>query len=177
MRLSLLLGGALAVALLSPPPAQAFERISEDSGGLMSQYASRYAALRNSGEKVVIDGPCYSACTMVLGYVPRERVCVTQNAVLGFHAAWQYASDGQQVTHPSATRALMSLYPARIRSWLAQRGGLSPDMKYLQGSDLTSLYPVCGQNDVAPTRARVDMAGVPVRRVNARAARAGYNSR
>ena len=39
-----------------------------------------------SGEKVIIDGPCLSACTLVLSTVPSNRICVTKRAVLGFHA-------------------------------------------------------------------------------------------
>ena len=35
------------------------------------------------GEQVVIDGPCLSACT-ALGVIPRERICVTPRARLGF---------------------------------------------------------------------------------------------
>ena len=46
--------------------------------------------MRDSGEHVVIDGPCLSACTLLTGIIPSDRVCVTQRAVLGFHAASYY---------------------------------------------------------------------------------------
>jgi hypothetical protein len=38
-------------------------------------------ALRDAGEQIVIDGTCSSACTLVLGIVPHDRICVTSNAV------------------------------------------------------------------------------------------------
>jgi hypothetical protein len=63
-------------------------RIADDRGGKIGAYIDRYQSLRSSGETVIIDGLCASACTMVLGAVPRERICVTSQAVLGFHAAW-----------------------------------------------------------------------------------------
>ena len=47
-----------------------------------------FTAVRESGERVIIDGPCLSACTLVLGVVPKDRICVTPRAVFGFHAAW-----------------------------------------------------------------------------------------
>ena len=100
---------AAALAALSATSAQAAVRITDDPGGLMTQYASRFSAVRQTGEKVVIDGPCLSACTMVLGILPREQVCVTQNAVLGFHAAWNYDDTGRRVV-----KALPMLHPAYL---------------------------------------------------------------
>src|ERR1700751_3133531 len=69
--------------------AAAVVRITNDRGGNIGAYWSRYMALRDAGEEIIIDGVCSSACTLVLGIVPHDRICVTQNAVLGFHAAWR----------------------------------------------------------------------------------------
>jgi len=138
---------ALIVAMLAAlmtVPAQATVRISDDMGGLMTEYASRFASLRASGEKVVIDGACYSACTMLLGMLSRSQVCVTPNAVLGFHAAWNFDDNGRRVTSVSATRELIDIYPQSVRAWIARRGGLSPHMKFLRGRELAGLYPMCG---------------------------------
>src|ERR1700755_1032106 len=98
MRIGLL---AAAIAALTFGSASATMRITDDMGGLMTEYASRFQTRRSSGEKVVIDGPCYSACTMLLGMLPREQVCVTPNAVLGFHAAWNFDDSGKRVTSTS----------------------------------------------------------------------------
>ena len=69
-------------------------------GGQIGPYLEILAALRNSGERVVIDGPCLSACTLVLGVIPRDRICVTARARLGFHAAWHPGENGRAVTQP-----------------------------------------------------------------------------
>ena len=76
-----------AVATLSASSARATMVISSDRGGLISDYAERFLSARAAGERVVIDGPCYSACTLVLSTIPGDRICVTRRAVLGFHAA------------------------------------------------------------------------------------------
>ncbi len=133
----------VALSALTVASAQATVRITDDMGGLMTDYASRFAMVRESGEKVVIDGPCYSACTMLLGMLPRIQVCVTPHAVLGFHAAWNFDDNGHKVTSVSATHELIDIYPQAIRSWIARRGGLSPHMKFLRGRELYAMYPAC----------------------------------
>jgi hypothetical protein len=45
---------------------------------------------------VIIDGFCASACTIVLGTVPHDKICVTFRAKLGFHAAWDPGSSRSQ---------------------------------------------------------------------------------
>jgi len=137
------LGAVLAALIITLSSAHATIRIRDDLGGLMTQYASRFASVRQSGEKVVIDGPCYSACTMLLGMLPRRQVCVTPNAVMGFHAAWNYDDAGRRVTSASATQALIDIYPPTVRSWLQRHGGLSPRMKYMRARELSTLYPLC----------------------------------
>ena len=136
-----LIAGLLILAGLSS--SQAAIRIADDPGGKIGTYIDRYQGLRSSGETVIIDGLCASACTMVLGSVPKERICVTSQAVLGFHAAWDSGADGRAVTNPGATRMLYSLYPSSIRRWIAARGGLKPQMIFLRGKELMSMYRPC----------------------------------
>jgi hypothetical protein len=157
---------AAVITALTFGSANATMRIADDMGGLMTEYASRFSAVRDSGEKVVIDGPCYSACTMLLGMLPREQVCVTQNAVLGFHAAWNFDESGHRVTSASATRTLYDIYPSRVRSWIAKRGGLQPQMKFLRGRELAAMYPMCGGGAHPATTARAHQrAGHPARSI------------
>jgi hypothetical protein len=134
------LAGAVAATLST---AHAAVRIKADTGGQIGPYLENLVALRGSGERVIIDGPCLSACTMLLGVIPRDRICVTSRARLGFHAAWHPGSNGQQVTSREATRLLMDIYPEHVRSWITRRGGLSPRMMYLSGRELTSMYQTC----------------------------------
>ena len=136
------LAGAVAAAL-TVSTAHAAVRIKADTGGQIGPYLENLVALRGSGERVIIDGPCLSACTMLLGVIPHERICVTSRARLGFHAAWHPGSNSQQVTSREATRLLMDIYPEHVRSWIARRGGLSPCMMYLIGRELTAMYQTC----------------------------------
>src|SRR5262249_14173823 len=126
--------GAAAVAL-SVTSASATMRIAEDRGGQIGRYLDAFATVRSSGERVVVDGNCLSACTLVLGVVPRERICATQRARFGFHAAWMPDRDGRPTTSPLGTQALWSIYPASVRRWINQHGGLSRKMIFLQGQD------------------------------------------
>ncbi len=52
-------------------------RIAQDAGGRIETYVGKYQGVRSSGERVIIDGSCVSACTIVLGTVPHDRICVT----------------------------------------------------------------------------------------------------
>ena len=61
-------------------------RIVSAFRGTVGSYLSFFSRVRQSGERVIIDGPRLSACTLVLSTIPRSRVCVTSRAVLGFHA-------------------------------------------------------------------------------------------
>jgi hypothetical protein len=136
---------AMALTLCAvADPASATMRITGDNGGRMGEYATRFLEVRQSGESVVIDGVCLSACTMVLGLVPRDRICATERAVLGFHAAWQPDGNGGRVTSPPATAALMQTYPSSVRSWIARRGGLTPKMIFMRGNELRGVVAPCG---------------------------------
>lgn len=117
--------------------------IKDDHGGNIGVYWSRYTALRDMGESVIIDGICSSACTMVLGLVPSDRICVTREARLGFHAAWRPGSLGTKVINKPGTRTLLSIYPTPIRKWIARNGGLGPDTMYLSGTELRAIYNEC----------------------------------
>ncbi len=137
---AVLLGAVMALAI---SPASAAVRITADPGGQIGPYLASLVELRSSGEKVIIDGPCLSACTMVLGVIPRERICVTPRARLGFHAAWNPDRNGEPVTSQSATKFLMDVYPDHVRTWIARKGGLSRKMMILSGRELAAMYPTC----------------------------------
>jgi hypothetical protein len=142
MRFAMALVGA-ALAALTVSPALATVRITSDPGGQIGPYLENLAAIRSSGERVIIDGPCLSACTMVLGVIPRDHICITPRARLGFHAAWRPDESGRPVTSPGGTQLLMDVYPQQVRKWIARRGGLSHRMMYLAGRELASMYAAC----------------------------------
>jgi hypothetical protein len=131
------------MSALAATTAHSAVRIVLDPGGQIGPYLENLTALRNSGERVIIDGPCLSACTMVLGVIPHERLCVTPRAKLGFHAAWNPGDNGRPIVSKAATQLLMDIYPERVRSWIKEHGGLSPRMMYLTGQELAALVQPC----------------------------------
>jgi hypothetical protein len=143
MRFRSAIAGAILLAS-GASSASATMLISEDRGGQIGQYLQAFASLRSSGEHVVIDGNCFSACTLVLGLIPRERICATSRARLGFHAAWMPDDSGRPVTSPMGTQALWNIYPHKVRSWIGRHGGLTRKMLFLQGDELASIVPSCG---------------------------------
>ena len=172
MRIRGLFYGA-AIAALTVTSASATMRIAEDRGGQIGQYLQAFASVRSSGESVVIDGNCLSACTLVLGLVPRERICATERARLGFHAAWMPDRDGRPVTSPLGTQALWSIYPASVRRWINQHGGLSRKMIFMQGHELNGIVPSCDRNPRYQTRSARRLAPQPVRYQSASASGEG----
>jgi hypothetical protein len=134
---------AVALLLVGVRVSYAAVRIADDRGGKIGTYLDKYHSLRTSGETVIIDGYCASACTIVLGTVPRDRICVTSRANFGFHAAYDLDANGREVTNPGATRTLYSMYPSQVRRWIAARGGLKPQLIFLRGEELTSMYRPC----------------------------------
>jgi hypothetical protein len=164
-------GLLLCAALLASgiAPASATMRIAEDRGGQIGQYLQTFALLRSSGEKVVVDGNCLSACTLVLGVIPRERICATDRARFGFHAAWMPDSEGRPVTSPMGTQALWRIYPQSVRHWISRHGGLSRKMIYLEGRALAGIVPSCNAS-TREARSERRYAPRPVRYERANAA-------
>lgn len=137
------LTGVLASGFLTCA-ASADIRIVNDPGGEVAAYVRKFQSIRASGERVVIDGPCLSACTLLTGLVPKSHVCVTSRAVLGFHAASYYDDTSRSlVPTRQGSRVVMRLYPAQIRSWIDRHGGLTPQLITLRGRDLAAIYPTC----------------------------------
>jgi len=169
MRFRSLVAGALLV-VSGVSSASATMLISEDRGGQIGQYMQAFAALRSSGENVVVDGNCFSACTLLLGLIPRERVCATPRARFGFHAAWMPDENGRPVTSPMGTQALWNIYPNKVRSWIGRNGGLSRKMIFLQGSELSHIIPSCGATTRTAARSKQRALPHVVRYGGARAA-------
>jgi hypothetical protein len=133
----------VSLCMLAVPAARADVRILSSPGGAVGPYLELFQAVRESGERVVIDGPCYSACTLVLSIVPRRRICVTRRAVLGFHAARWLDPHGRTGPAPEASAVVLNAYPRAVRTWIRRRGGLTSRMLLLRGRALARMYPRC----------------------------------
>ncbi|MBN8981680.1 MAG: hypothetical protein J0I29_10480 [Rhizobiales bacterium] len=127
-------------------PAQADLRITRDHGGYVEEYKAKYERIAKSGERVIIDGICNSACTLVFGIVPMNRICVTPRASVGLHHAYYDKSFtfGIKVNSTEGTSDLMSYYPATLKSWIGRNGGLTNEMKKIRnGRDLWTIVDPC----------------------------------
>ena len=136
---------ALLAAVLTAlaTPVRAEIRILASPGGQVGPFLELFDRVRASGERVVIDGPCLSACTLVLSIVPDDRICVTRRAVLGFHAARSIDGRGRIYAEPEASQAVLQAYPAPVRGWLIRHGGLTSRLLLLRGKELAAIYPRC----------------------------------
>jgi hypothetical protein len=134
---------AIALTLIAAVPAPADVRIMASLGGPVGGYLTFFSKVRQSGERVIIDGPCLSACTLVLSTIPRSRICVTPRAVLGFHAPVVVDENGRKFRSRDVTRAIDASYPPAVRAWIKRHGGLTQDVILLKGRELAALYPRC----------------------------------
>jgi hypothetical protein len=137
-----MLAGLLVLVALVPR-SNAMTRIADDMGGPLGEYLLVFAAIRDAGERVMIDGSCFSACTLVTALIPRDKICITERAMLGFHAGWFENKAGQRVISPTGTRVLYEMYPPIIRNWISRRGGLGPRTIVLEGRELAAIYQYC----------------------------------
>lgn len=139
----------LAVLAAGVVPAHATLRITRDHGGYVEQYKAKYERIRATGERVVIDGICNSACTLVFGIVPNSKICVTPRASIGLHQAYYDKSFtfGIKVTSVEGTSELMSYYPQPVKDWLRRNGGLTTTMKKIKnGPDLWKIADPCPED-------------------------------
>jgi hypothetical protein len=139
----------LLLPLLAATPARAVLRITSDHGGYVSEYKAKYERIRDRRERVVIDGICNSACTLVFGIVPLSRVCATPRASLGFHQAYfdKAFTFGIKVTSAEGTSDLMSYYPQPVKDWIRRNGGLTNEIKRINnGVDLWKIVDPCPED-------------------------------
>ena len=137
---------ATLLIVAAAAPARADLRITRDHGGYVEEYKAKYQRIAKTGGRVIIDGICNSACTLVFGIVPLNKVCVTPRASLGFHQAYydKAFTFGIKVTSNEGTSDLMSYYSEPIKQWLARNGGLTPEMKKIKnGKDLWKIVDPC----------------------------------
>jgi hypothetical protein len=147
MRPSRLLASVICTILTlaaTTAPVLADIRILGSPGGEVGSFMKLFEMIRETGERVIIDGPCYSACTLVLSEIPKDRICVTRRAVLGFHGALLADQKGHVSRAPSSLNAAVAeVYPQPVQDWIARHGGLTRKMLTLRGAELYRYYPRC----------------------------------
>ena len=107
--------------------------VSDSHGGSVAAYSQRWKALAARGVSARIVGKCQSACTVLLGYIPRSRICVTPAASFGFHLAHR----------TDATGMLWNAYASDIRGWINAHGGLEKNFKWMSAPDTYRYFHKC----------------------------------
>jgi hypothetical protein len=131
---------AATIWAVVPFGAHGKERITFDEGGLIQQRVRWLAAAQGP---IVIDGVCFSACTLVLS---RQDVCVTPRAILGFHEAFHKTTG---LPAPEATAGMYAMYPAAVRAWIDRHGGLTRRPLLVAGDELRALVRPCDETTIA----------------------------
>ena len=129
--------------------------ISDGLGGHVQGMVRMLAKIIDNDRKVVIDGPCRSACTLLMS-LGTSRVCITPRAELWFHQASLLTGKRSRFW----SNAMLRLYPTGIRSYVNGRGGLGRRWIVLKGKSLARLFPSrCGRE--APGKQRQARPTVP----------------
>ncbi|MNK60498.1 hypothetical protein D3C87_796320 [compost metagenome] len=96
-------------------------------GGRVNGMLDTLQYLRNHPSKtIVIDGECYSACTMLLS--APDNVLLTDNARMFFHSGTEtVCDDGLEVQRlsPSANQKMLKLFSATQRAWIINTNAYS----------------------------------------------------
>lgn len=79
-----IVGGSLA-SIVSPVETDTVKIIDYHPGGAVHEYYTEYAGWARDDVKVIFNGPCISACTLVLGFIPPADMCATDLAHFEFH--------------------------------------------------------------------------------------------
>jgi hypothetical protein len=123
----------VALTFVSLPAKAETIDVDDNHGGRVNVYNARWADLAKRGVNVRIVGPCQSACTVLLGHIPRKRICVTPQARFGFHLA-----------HLSqATTTLWNAYAPDIKAWIKAHGGLQKDFVWMGAPDIFRYFHKC----------------------------------
>jgi hypothetical protein len=111
------------------PPAQPAARtpakiktvLYNEPGGILQDHLKRWQALAASEDDVEIRGPCVSGCTMIMAFVPSDRICFGDAASLQFHMARNATNQEPNV---DTARWMLNQYPQDIRLWITAKGGV-----------------------------------------------------
>jgi hypothetical protein len=124
---------AISAVMFAVTATAATIDVNDNHGGRVKAYDARWAAAAARGDSVRIVGPCQSACTVLLGHIPRARICVTPNASFGFHLAKTL----------EATTTLRNAYASDIKGWIQAHGGLTDTFTWMRAPDTYRYFKKC----------------------------------
>lgn len=140
----------LLAALAAQPPYT----IQYDLGGPISVYREKAETLRAENAQIIIDGPCYSACT-ILADEDASQVCITAKAVFGFHLEFFEQNSFSGITPSwgwgsgdfSNARVEVSYKTPGLNAWIKSHGGEpSSGALLMYYSDAVKFFPACPED-------------------------------
>jgi hypothetical protein len=130
--------------------------ITADGGGSIPLYERRFFGAATENTRWVVDGKCYSACTMVLG---TGRVCATRRAQFGFHAGYYNYLGFWKVITPEWTHQMYQSYPDNVKAWVdAHRAMDQVDLTTMRQPEVATYVPRCQERAVS-NAAGADLSG------------------
>lgn len=95
-------------------------------GGSINAHVALFWRIKAQGGSVKVIGPCGSACTQVLSFIPKDRLCFGERSFLAFHMVRK-----ANVPNVEETRLMINSYPDDVRDWINAKGGhsLMPGLK------------------------------------------------
>lgn len=137
---SLLFPLLLASCSFSPALANNITIQGVDPGGEIGDHLKFWEYIADAGDNIIIDGACASACTLFLGKVPLDRVCMTDRASLGVHLA---ASPEGEEDKEGTILMQRTFYPQWINDWIAKQPPLTLDVIWMLPRDIIPNIKMC----------------------------------
>jgi hypothetical protein len=115
-----LTGFAMVLAMTVPAVAQDYAQsrplvVQNDRGGEVLSRLRQMAQLRSTGQRVqIVEGACYSSCTMLLGL---PQICISPNTTFGFHGPSSYGRPLSSERFEEYSRTIAENYPPQLYSW------------------------------------------------------------
>ena len=78
--------GITGAAFGQPKPLEPLV-MNGGKGGNLQEHQFTFGLLANTGRSVEMRGACWSACTLITSYIPKDRLCFGEGSFLAFHSA------------------------------------------------------------------------------------------
>lgn len=116
--------------------------VKYNPGGEVKRFEAAARQIKRTGRRIVIDGPCGSACA-ILADRARGNVCVTSNAMFGFHKSalvQQYGYGGPV----KVVRRFDPKHSRDIAGWVKRHGGYpSKGFRVMSARDARRIWKPC----------------------------------
>lgn len=141
----------VCIFLATTAVTQANLIITYNPGGVVDDFYRAVESHRMRGERIIVDGGCYSACTLVLALARDNLVCATRRASFHFHRPYSgapgtaaYDDDG------GLSEVWQKEMPVGVAAFIAAHGGLTHEWIVLSGQEMQTLVPMCSNGTAKP---------------------------